>query len=262
MGKQDSSKTRVVPVFDALFARDKTGASWVDSIVALGSRPEVVDTIRKGQRLIPSHERTWGKNEAKLAAPTSLLEYLVRHIDLKQVEASGDAGETRKKRTELANQHEETIAEALGKLEKGKRGRKWFVLEGESRPDALLETDEAVICIEGKRTEAGCTTHTTWMRCRSQLIRHMDAACDSFSGKRILGLLIVEGAGGADAVTPTQHWFEQCANQHVPTMIDGSLPHRNEEERRKIADGVLGVTTWQAVCKAHNLSWPPVPNVI
>ena len=176
MGTYDSSKTRVAPVFDALLASDSTGMAWVDSLVALGSRHEVVATIKKGQRLVSSHARRWGSDEAKLAAPSSLLEYLLRHIDREQVAAAGDDGETLGKRTELVNHNEKTIAEAIAALRSGKRGRSWYVLEGESRPDALLETEELIVCVEGKRTEACCTTHTTWMRRRSQLVRHMDGA--------------------------------------------------------------------------------------
>lgn len=47
MGKYDSSRTRVAPLFDALLARDNSGESWLDALLALGSRSEVVATIPK-----------------------------------------------------------------------------------------------------------------------------------------------------------------------------------------------------------------------
>jgi len=136
-----------------------------------------------------------------------------------------------------------------------------FVLEGESRPDALLETDTYVICIEGKRTEAVCTTHTTWMRTRSQLVRHMDAAIEAFPGKRVLGMLIVEGDGDATATTPSAHWQTECAAQTESTMLLDSLPHRNAIQREQIARGIVGVTTWQAVCQRFRLPWPPAADL-
>jgi hypothetical protein len=262
MGTKDSSKTRVAPVFDALFTSDATGGSWVDGLLALGSRSEVVATVAKAQRLVPEHERRWGSNEALLSAPSLLLEYLVHNVDHAQVAASGDEGEVLTKRTALADRDADTVDKALAALRSGKRGRKWFVLEGASRPDALLETDDAIICIEGKRTEAGCTTHTTWMKCRSQLVRHMDAAREAYSSKRVLGLLIVEGDGDAQAVVPSQFWRDECSAQYAPAMLQGSLPHRSESERQEIANGILGVTTWQAICAGNNLPWPPAPDVI
>lgn len=262
MGKFDSSRTRVAPLFDALLARDDSGHSWLDALLALGSRSENVATVPKGQRLVANHGPRWGVFESKLSAPISLLEYLVRNLDPHLVESSRDSGDTRTRRLELARRHESTIELALAELAMGKRGRQWFVLEGESRPDALLETDSLVICIEGKRTEAGCTTHSSWMRRRSQLLRHMDAAIDEFPSKRILGLLIVEGDGGAEAVSPSLHWLEESEAQYEQSMLDDSLPHRTPSERRRIANGVLGVTTWQALCKAVDVPWTGLPREV
>jgi hypothetical protein len=35
MGKDDSFKTRVAPIFDRLFANDRTGHSWLAKLIAL-----------------------------------------------------------------------------------------------------------------------------------------------------------------------------------------------------------------------------------
>jgi len=259
MGKYDSSQTRVAPVFDALYARDPSGASWLDSIVTRGSRLDVIATIPTNQRLIANHGPRWGAFEAKLPAPTSLLTYLVKNVDPRLAEALRDNGETASRRAALAKRDPATIDMALAELDKGKRGRHWFILEGESRPDALLETEDVVICIEGKRTEASCTTHASWMPRRSQLLRHMDAALDAFPQKRVLGLLIVEGDGNADARVPSSHWLNECEAQYEQSMLDDSLPHRTATARKLIADGVLGVTTWQEVCVAVGVPWESLP---
>ena len=249
-------------MFDALLARDASGQSWLDALLALGSRSEVVATLPKGQRLVADHGPRWGKFEAQLAAPTSLLEYMVEHLDPRLVEVSNDIGETRERRIALANRDQATIELALTVLRKGGRGRQWFVLEGESCPDALLETADLVLCVEGKRTEAACTTHTSWMPRRSQLLRHMDAAMDVFPKKRVFGLLIVEGDGGADACSPSDHWISESAAQYAQSMLDDSLSHRTADERRRIAEGVLGVTTWQAVCVAVGVPWSSLPGSV
>ena len=52
------------------------------------------------------------------------------------------------------------------------------MLEGRSQPDACFETDAMLVVIEGKRTERKATAVTTWMRSRSQMLRHMDAALE------------------------------------------------------------------------------------
>jgi hypothetical protein len=89
------------------------------------------------------------------------------------------------------------------------------------------------------------------------MLRHMDAAWDIRGGRRVLGLMIVEGQGGAEAVTPTDHWLTQANEQVVLPTLVSSLPHRSAEEREQIADGFLGVTTWQRVCAEFEIGWPP-----
>jgi hypothetical protein len=118
--------------------------------------------------------------------------------------------------------------------------------------------EDAVLMIEGKRTERSCTSVTTWMGMRSQLVRHMDAAMERFPGKRVLGLLLVEGEGGPEAIMPSAHWIAESNAQHDFAMLASSLPHRSPIDRSQIASGILGVATWQAVCKQNSIPWPPV----
>jgi len=258
MGKYNSSRCRVAPVFDRLYSADPTGADWLDGLIALASRKEVVQSAPQGLRLVQDHQKRWGKSEACLPAPATLLEYLVRQVTLDQVQKSGSKGHALERRTALANGDKDALTDALAQLTARKRGRHWFVLEGESRPDALLETDRAVICVEGKWRERACTTKTTWMPERSQLLRHMDAATDKFRGKQVLGLLMVEGTA-SDPNHPSKHWLDQCKQQYGSTLVAKSLPHRTNDEQKRIADGVLGVVTWQAVCERFGIAWPPAP---
>ena len=160
MGNRDSSKTRVDPFFIKLYDRDETGGSWLDQLIALGSRKAVVASVASGQTLVKNHGKRWGSSEIPLGAPQGLLEHLVRTLDSARVAASGGTGDTLLRRSELATQNEGTIAMALAEIRAGRRGKHWFILEGESKPDALLEGKDVVLCIEGKRTEAGCTTST------------------------------------------------------------------------------------------------------
>lgn len=262
MGSRDSSKTRVAPLFDQLYERDQTGATWLDSLIALGSRRDIVATVPRSQRLVPNHGKRWGPGEMPLPAPQALLEYLIANLDAQLVAGCSDSGDTLVKRTKLAAGDQPTIAEGLAAIRAGQRGKKWFVLEGDSRPDALLETENLVLCIEGKRTEAKCTTKTQWMRQRAQLLRHMDAAMNRFTGKRVLGLLIVEGDGGAESVAPSQHWLDESEAAYAPAMTAASLPHRSTAEQDLVRENILGLTTWQAACRALGIDWNSIPDVV
>jgi hypothetical protein len=260
----NSSRSRVTPVFDCLYGVDPSGASWLHRLLRLGSRDDRKPVTIAPTALVENHGRRWGNEEASLPAPMSLLEYLVENLDPKLVESSGDRDEILDKRRRLARRDRETVDEALGILrslrEAGKRpGKDWFALEGPSRPDALLETDRLVVCVEGKRREESCTTITKFMACRSQLVRHMDAAMNAFPDKQVLGLLIVEGPGGRKAVEPSDYWKEQCRAQYAEDMLRDSLPHRTPEQRQTIGDGIIGITTWQRVCAEFRIPWPPAP---
>jgi hypothetical protein len=96
-----------------------------------------------------------------------------------------------------------------------------------------------LVVIEGKRTERKATTVTTWMRSRSQMLRHMDAAVDISQGKRVLGMMIVEGPGGADAVTPNGHWLTSADSELLENTLADSLPHSSND----VATGVLSIRT-------------------
>lgn len=209
-------------------------------------------------RLIDHHPRRWGDAEVALPAPLALLQHLVQNITPEQIAKSHDRGFARAKRKALAARDPATVTEALAGLRKGSRGRKWYVLEGASKPDATLEMENAVLVVEGKRTERTCTSSTTWMGVRSQLVRHMDAAMEYFPEKQILGLLLVEGDGFGDAITPSSHWMAECKAQYEPSTLASSLPHRPPHERSLLAAGILGVATWQAVCAQNQIPWPPV----
>jgi hypothetical protein len=163
---------------------------------------------------------------------------------------------TRAKRERLVARDPETIAEALYLLQGLPRTRVWYVLEGQSQPDACIETEDLLIVIEGKRTERETTTKTTWMPRRSQMLRLMDTAWEVRGNKRVLGLMIVEGCPEEDPYSPIDHWLKETQDQFCEAALSHSLPHRSATERAEIAAGFLGVATWQYVCRELKLPWP------
>lgn len=260
MGKFNSSTTRVLPVFDALLRRDPTGATWLKGLLDLGSLASEVPLPKDPGQLLPGHARWWGKNERRLKPPSALLEWLVQNVQAAAIPLS-DQSETARKRRLLAEGDEGTLQDALRGIRSGKTRRMWYALEGESAPDAFLETDRIVLVVEGKRTEASCTTRTTWMAERSQLLRHMDAAVEISGDRRVLGLLLVKGDQD-DPMNPSPYWRDQTSQQISEGLVKSSLPHRTGTERDQIVSGVLGVATWQRVCRVFDIPWPPAPDVV
>ena len=164
MGKYDSSKTRVVPVFEALLKADPTGKTWISRVLELPHRegrlpaPEVLNG--------PLTAYAWGDHEKRLNAPTALLEHLIDNPGSVGDPRILGSGRTARMRAALVAGDSEVVAGAKRLIRSGDRTRGWQVLEGPSQPDVYLETPEVVVVIEGKRTEAGPTTQTTWMPIR------------------------------------------------------------------------------------------------
>jgi hypothetical protein len=191
-------------------------------------------------------------NERRLAPPLSLLTWLVNNVKGPTTDDGWGQGEVRKKREALVRADPAVTAEALARLEQGRGEPDWAILEGPSQPDVFLETDEVVLVIEGKRTERGPTTATTWMPIRHQMLRHLDGAWEIRGSRAVYGLFIVESDPARPRDIPPV--WEDFAKATVSAgALAGSLPHRRAEEQRRIAEAFLGVTTWQAVCARFDI---------
>jgi hypothetical protein len=163
MGKYNSSRTRVAPVFDALMDIDPTGQIWLSKLLRIGSLSRSRFIPSKIGPLSSDHPRWWGKRERRLDASLSLLQWLVSNLSPPPSDAMWGKPPTRAKRERLVARDAETITEALHLLRGSRRTRVWYALEGQSQPDACIETECLLIVIEGKRTERETTTKTTWM---------------------------------------------------------------------------------------------------
>jgi hypothetical protein len=83
MGRRDSSKTRVAPIFDILYDSDKTGKSWLPKLLRLPAGGNII-------RINPDwdfsiQDKGWGREEKKLEPPVSLLSWLIRQWYLRDV---------------------------------------------------------------------------------------------------------------------------------------------------------------------------------
>lgn len=260
MGVHDSSLTRVAPVFAELMSRDPTGRTWLDGLLQLPTCGHPLAAVMPVESDLTGYG--WGSNERRLAPPLSLLSWLIRNLPLTGVQRPSGDDDTGRRRQRLFDQDPATISEALGLLTGSPQERKWYILEGMSQPDAYLETQDAIIIVEGKRTEAAPTIGTTWMPGRHQILRHLDAAWEIRGHRRVYGMLIVEGEGGADAVGVPSQWAHAGLNTISTAAIEGSLPHRGPAEQLEIARCFVGVTTWQAVCKTFGIDWSGLPDSV
>jgi hypothetical protein len=251
-GPFDSSKTRVAPFFDALVEKDPSGRTWLPELVSLPEYGSSTTPSVSGELI----DSAWGENERALPAPPSLLAWLVRNL---KCPSSMKEGRIRPERRDLIQGDEQRIEEGLRLLEDEPRHRAWYVLEGPSYPDAYLATSDAIVVIEGKRTEAGPTSSTTWMPVRSQMLRHLDAAFDLAGPRALYGFFMVEGP--EDGAIP-EGWREAALGTLAPDLIEKSLPHRSTRERDLIRDAFLGVTTWQRACRVLGVEKGRLPDEV
>ena len=181
MGRYDSSLTPVVPVFDELMRRNPSGEAWIHRLLALPRHGAWKLMAIHGLRLrdgLAGVTHGWGRHEVPLQPPLSLLKWLVRKVSNVDIEHMRCSRSTLVKRRALLRRDPSVIAEALDMLNRCCTGRGWHILEGPSHPDAFLDTHGAVIVVEGKRTETGPTTDTTFMPGRHQMLRLMDCVWD------------------------------------------------------------------------------------
>jgi hypothetical protein len=151
----------------------------------------------------------------------------------------------------------ETVELALGALRSSNTPKGWHLLEGPTYPDALLETRDALVVIEGKRTESGPTVDTTWLTGRHQIWRHIDAAWEIRGRRQVFGFFLVEGTTRGDV---PEVWQRAFADALAPSSLASSFPHRSAAESAAIASCFVGGTTWQRVCSAFGIEFADLPD--
>jgi hypothetical protein len=262
MGERDSSKTRVAPVFKRITRANQD--PWLDQLLTLPTRFDGVP------KTTPSPvgdvvDKAWGPDEKKLDPPESLLSWLVLHPErLTAGSIYGNASsETREKRRRLLAGDNQVRQEALRLVHDASQRRpwpnEWYVLEGRTSVDAFFRTTKAVVVIEGKRTEEGPTTDTTWMPVRHQILRNLDCAYEAFPGFQIWGFFIVEGNAPVSTDVP-DIWKRFSKETISRSAVEGSLPHRSHPDQLAIAHAFLGVTTWQTVCDQFGIGFASLPD--
>jgi hypothetical protein len=253
MGVHDSSQTRVKPVLDCLFDSDATG-SWLLPLLRLSSMSHQLPPDFDPGLLTrpPQYEFP--------ASPThSFLHFLLSNPSglSKPPEKVWEKWSfaTQAKRRALLAGDTSAQQEGLQLLGVAKKfsGQSWWRLEGVTKVDCALFTDNTVVFIEGKRTEIGPSRDVTWWTGRNQVIRNLECAlslAEATGRKYALGLLIVE-EGLCGAGTDRARHIDSIID---PKVVQDSLPHLDAEARNRIMACYVGTTSWQAIVRRFSLN--------
>jgi hypothetical protein len=252
----DSSKTRVQPVFSAL---DALRTNWLPKLLDLAAGTTAASRPWRNQDMTIVRADWTGKEkgskERALFPPVTLLRELASHIEFGVGPSLDGPGENRRLRRLLRDKDAGTLMRAEQLLGQHPRRRfPWCTFEGPTYPDVVVETPDAVVVIEGKRREAGPTTKTQWMPIRHQMLRHIDAAWEIRKGRSVYGLFIVSAKPEKTGTVPSTRWQKAVEITRNLDAVKKSLPHRSPDERADIANSLIGITTWESVCKEFGLS--------
>jgi hypothetical protein len=247
-GLHASSRTRVAPVFDLLQSRSD---DWVRQLLMLNQGVQAAPVDLAGLNL-KFQKGYWGKSEHSLGPPVALLSWLIRNPTPELL-----AEDAPPERALLAKGDPNIVSKALHALRSSAAPKGWHLLEGPTVPDVLIETPDALIVIDGKRTEAGPTPDAPLPGGRPPIWRHIDAAWEIRGRRRVFGFCIVPGCEPDGGLPPLL--LDALHHTVSGAVLGASFPHRSLVERDAIVACMLGGTTWNAVCKAFGISMAPLP---
>ncbi|WCL50743.1 hypothetical protein [Leptospira sp. GIMC2001] len=263
-GQYNSSITRVRPVFQKLlYQSDKF---WLRNLLKLFPKANPISTsyidnsinilnlqLRKYKdRILKEYNINFiGLEqcfEFKLPPSKDFLKWLIENPDkLKVPKKEKNSENTKLKRKALIVGNMEVRVEALKELEKlgsERSSKKWWAFEGFTEVDCLIETDQFILAIEGKRTEVGPSEGVNWYSERNQIIRNIESVKQYARNKEYAVLLI----------------DDKKEFQMTNEIIEKSIPHLNVAERTELLSHYLGSASWQEVCEVTNIDYSSLPD--
>jgi hypothetical protein len=150
--------------------------------------------------------------------------------------------ETTRNRQALLDGDEAVLLEALRRLEKSRRSKRWWVFEGTTEVDCALFAERVTVFIEGKRTEKSLTDRIEWDPKRQQVCRNLDClrALEHRAEQYFVLLIVEQGKPLCDLAAAFDRAFDNARE---------SWPHLTEEKARELWGHYLGYTTWQQICE-------------
>lgn len=256
-GMYNSSITRVRPFFRALFEIDNTGISWLPELMrAMPLNNELTEKLSNLSNRISDEclqEREYNDEimcfEYSIPPSRGFLEWALNNFHLLTWPEKGNkkfGTDTQFRRECLLGLHgddlQETIKrigiESLTNLGVSRSSRAWWAFEGYTEMDCLIETDDYLLGIEGKRTEF-VSSSTYWFKDRNQVVRNLEVLAEMAKerGKDYAFILLTEN--GVDPMTQ-DHFIK-------------SMPH-NRELADELLGHYLGCMSWQNACEVTHVS--------
>lgn len=260
-GLYDSSKIRVVPVFNQIKKISEGPRSFLQW-VANNPATHFDSTFVDASEIDVFFSGEEGGGELAIPPNPALTDFLLTDegIDLlkkdgiyKKAESGVPLSNSERARYELFDPLTREKQRKRARI--GGRLMREFLFEGMDYPDVVFVNDRMVLIVEGKLTEPCLKTDTTWLHERDQMIRHLDSAmaCEQFKNKKVFGMHVVgdverDQSIAQSARRPKYDW----SKYNYPDSFDywaGSLPqYRGEEEKiKERALGYLGHVTWHDI---------------
>ena len=237
---ENSKRTRVEPVFGWLTQHG--GPSWPARLIGLA---DGLGGIGGPGALVAPPQY---KNERRVSVSPRRLAWMIRNAG-RLVPRDGSKWKAYRLRV-IENPGRDAV---LGELDRGVVPAdidSRLVLEGSTAADCLIECEQMVIWIEGKRND-WLAYSTKWDLTRDQLARNVEAAW------------IVAEAAGKDFALIVCH--EHPFKHHEQLLIDGyrqctwsgGLPHLSAAERKRLGSRI-GTVTWSRLAD----QWPPLAGLL
>jgi hypothetical protein len=249
----DPLSTRVRPFFEALFARDASGGSWLPQLLqaAPQARARLGELAASpGWLVTPLAVR--GANGRRACfdhpanPPRELLRWFIDHPDrLRWTDADADAasadavrlrralvlGEPSGAQARAQDRARELLATRSG------LAREWWRFEEPALLDCVLITGRIVVTVTG-RCDDGPRPSTPWYPWRTDVIRNLEAARQLAAGRRWASLLISDRllADGSDGA--------------LTRSLPQGAPHLDDELRAELSEAYLGNLTWEDAAAA------------
>jgi hypothetical protein len=221
---QNSKRTRVTPTFTWL--RDHGGPDWVAEFLHLADGITAPVTTGAVLSVRVGKERTVAASAARLA-------WLIRNCQPKT--------EALRAEFELRITSNPKRDAALAKLDAGitKGISKKLILEGCTHADCLIETEHAVIWIEGKRND-WLSPAIKWDVSRDQLARNLEAAWTLATAARKDWWLVICHEHGL------MHHEEHLVHGYRQGTWSAGLPHLPVEVREQFRSKI-GTLRWSRI---------------
>jgi hypothetical protein len=234
--------------FEALFARDPSGRSWLPALLAAAPHgPAALEELVEDPGLIEIPQAVRGA-DGRLAcfgypaAPSrALLSWYLDHPDELTWPAGAQPSETaeRLRRALVDDDPPGTRAKAQDRAKDllpaaSPFSTDWWRFEDTAKLDCTLLTDRLVLTIETDPLSPA----TPWYPARTRLIRDLEAARRSATDRRFATLVL------------SDHPLPDLTGEQ---LADGA-PHLGESERDELRDAYLGALTWAQARAAVGLA--------